>query len=87
MNEQLLPLAVWLQVAYGSVGHRLRTAWTERRADDGIDEAVTKMIWLRWASSWHGGDSVLHVHIRDGEEQRARPRRLDHPRGPTTPRT
>lgn len=46
MNEQLLPLAVWLQVAYGSVGHRLRTAWAERRADDGIDEAVTKMIWL-----------------------------------------
>ena len=46
MNEQLLPLAVWLQVAYGTIGHRLRVAWTDRRAEDGIDEAVTKMIWL-----------------------------------------
>ncbi|MCB0980301.1 MAG: hypothetical protein H6513_12165 [Acidimicrobiaceae bacterium] len=46
MNEQLLPLAVWLQVAYGTIGHRLRAAWTDRRAEDGIDEAVTKMIWL-----------------------------------------
>lgn len=46
MNEQLLPMAVWLQVAYGTVCHRARAAWDERHEEDGIDEAVTKMIWL-----------------------------------------
>lgn len=46
MNAQLLPIAVWFQVAYGDLEHRLRDAWDHRRDEDGIDEAVTKMIWL-----------------------------------------
>lgn len=46
MNEQLLPLAVWIQVAYGTVRMRAREAWVSRGDDEGIDEAVTKMIWL-----------------------------------------
>lgn len=46
MNEQLLPLAVWVQVAYGDLRSRTRHAWATRREEDGVDEAVTKMIWL-----------------------------------------
>ena len=46
MNEQLLPMAVWVQVTYGEMRLRARQAWTERRQEDGVDEAVTKMIWL-----------------------------------------
>lgn len=46
MNEQLLPLAVWVQVAYGDLRSRTRYAWATRREEDGVDEAVTKMIWL-----------------------------------------
>ena len=46
MNEQLLPLAVWAQVAYGELRLRARHAWAERHQEDGVDEAVTKMIWL-----------------------------------------
>lgn len=46
MNEQLLPLAVWMQVALGTVRSRSRDAWAARHDEDGIDEAVTKMIWL-----------------------------------------
>jgi hypothetical protein len=46
MSEQLLPVAVWLQVAYGSMGDRVRDAWASRHDEDGVDEAVTKMIWL-----------------------------------------
>lgn len=46
MNEQLLPLAVWVQVAYGTVCLKAREAWVSRGDDEGIDEAVTKMIWL-----------------------------------------
>ena len=46
MNEQLLPLAVWVQVAYGEVRLRTTRAWTTRHDEDGVDEAVTKMIWL-----------------------------------------
>jgi heme/copper-type cytochrome/quinol oxidase subunit 2 len=46
MNEQLLPLAVWVQVAYGDLRSRALHAWSQRHEEDGVDEAVTKMIWL-----------------------------------------
>ena len=46
MYEQLLPWAVWVQVTYGEVRSRAQLAWTDRREEDGVDEAVTKMIWL-----------------------------------------
>ncbi|MEI7546456.1 MAG: hypothetical protein WCK21_00145 [Actinomycetota bacterium] len=46
MTEQLLPLAVWVQLTCGDVRSRARRAWAERSAEDGVDEAVTKMIWL-----------------------------------------
>ena len=46
MNEQLLPLAVWVQVAYGDLRARATHAWADRYDEDGVDEAVTKMIWL-----------------------------------------
>ncbi|MGB8859012.1 MAG: hypothetical protein WCC60_07150 [Ilumatobacteraceae bacterium] len=46
MNEQLLPLAVWVQVAYGEMWSRGARAWADRHEEDGVDEAVTKMIWL-----------------------------------------
>jgi len=46
MTEQLLPVAVWVQLAYGDLRSRARKAWHDRYADDGVDEAVTKMIWL-----------------------------------------
>jgi len=46
MSEQLLPVAVWVQVAYGTVRERASQAWVARHEEDGIDEAVTKMIWL-----------------------------------------
>jgi hypothetical protein len=46
MNLQLLPLAVWLQVGYGGLRDRAAEAWRDRADEDGVDEAVTKMIWL-----------------------------------------
>jgi heme/copper-type cytochrome/quinol oxidase subunit 2 len=46
MNEQLLPVVVWMQVAYCSARTQLLDAWEHRHDEDGVDEAVTKMIWL-----------------------------------------
>jgi hypothetical protein len=46
MSEQLLPIAVWFQVTYGEVRTRLVSAWEQRADERGVDEAVTKMIWL-----------------------------------------
>lgn len=46
MNEQLLPVAVWMQIAYGDLRTRVRRAWDERHDETGLDEAVTKMLWL-----------------------------------------
>lgn len=46
MNLQLLPLTVWVQVAYATARDRAVDAWTHRGDDEGVDEAVTKMIWL-----------------------------------------
>lgn len=42
----MLPLAVWVQVVYGEVRLRAWQAWATRHEEDGVDEAVTKMIWL-----------------------------------------
>lgn len=51
MTEQLnqralLPLAIWMQTAYGELRTRARAAWDDRHDEAGIDEAVTKMLWL-----------------------------------------
>lgn len=46
MNEQLLPLAVWAHLACSTLRSRFADAWARRDDEDGVDEAVTKMIWL-----------------------------------------
>ena len=46
MNQQLLPLAVRCQVMCSDLRSRLQQAWRSRYEEDGVDEAVTKMIWL-----------------------------------------
>lgn len=46
MNTALLPLAVWVQLAYGDARTRVLDAWDRRNEETGLDEAVTKMIWL-----------------------------------------
>ena len=46
MNQQLLPFAVWVHVACGDIRMRAQDAWRSRYEEDGVDEAVTKMIWL-----------------------------------------
>jgi len=46
MNTFLLPLGVRTQIAYGDLRARVVDAWARRDDETGIDEAVTKMIWL-----------------------------------------
>ena len=46
MNQQLLPLAVRWQLMCSDVRARMQGAWRARSEEDGVDEAVTKMIWL-----------------------------------------
>lgn len=46
MNDLTLPLVVWMQVSAGELRRRAERAWAERADEAGIDEAVTKMIWL-----------------------------------------
>ena len=51
MNEQLiLPISVHTHTAIarwrGRLTDRMRAAWSDRADERGIDEAVTKMIWL-----------------------------------------
>ncbi len=46
MNQQLLPLAVRFQLACSDLRSRAVHAWRARYQEDGVDEAVTKMIWL-----------------------------------------
>ena len=46
MNQQLLPLAVRWQVLCSDLRARMQDAWRARSEEDGVDEAVTKMIWL-----------------------------------------
>jgi hypothetical protein len=37
---------IWAQMTYGDLSDRARDAWRARSEEDGVDEAVTKMIWL-----------------------------------------
>ena len=50
MTDLFLPATVRTQSAIVRLRHRvashLRQAWAERNDETGIDEAVTKMIWL-----------------------------------------
>jgi Flp pilus assembly protein TadB len=50
MNQRLLPLSVHTHTAatrwHRRITDRLRCAWDDRADESGIDEAVTKMIWL-----------------------------------------
>lgn len=46
MNELMLTMVVWVHLSCATVRSRVALAWTQRRDDDGVDEAVTKMIWL-----------------------------------------
>ena len=46
MNEILLPISVHMHTLTARLRHRLATAWADRADESGIDEAVTKMIWL-----------------------------------------
>ena len=46
MDERFLPLAIWLQLAVLGVRQRAIRAWHDRNDESGMDEAVTKMIWL-----------------------------------------
>lgn len=46
MNHHLLPMTVRLHSGWHSCRRRLVEAWDDRRDDTGLDEAVTKMIWL-----------------------------------------
>ena len=46
MDERLLPVAVWLHVTLAGIRTRAVDAWHRRGDESGIDEAVTKMIWL-----------------------------------------
>lgn len=46
MNDLLLPISVWLRLSLHDLGDRVRQAWDDRAEEDGVDEAVSKMIWL-----------------------------------------
>jgi hypothetical protein len=46
MNHLLLPVSVHLQIRADELRARVREAWAERADESGIDEAVTKMLWL-----------------------------------------
>ncbi len=46
IQQQLLSVAVRVQVAFADLRPRALDAWRSRHEEDGVDEAVTKMIWL-----------------------------------------
>ena len=46
MNSALLPFTVRAQTAWGELRTRIAAAWDDRADETGVDEAVTKMIWL-----------------------------------------
>ena len=46
MSDSLLPLTVWLHVTFARARDRAVAAWRERDDESGVDEAVSKMIWL-----------------------------------------
>lgn len=42
----LLPIGVRIDAARRHVADHLRRTWAQRADEDGLDEAVTKMVWL-----------------------------------------
>lgn len=46
MNRLLIPLSVRTHRSATGFGSKLRRTWQERADETGLDEAVTKMIWL-----------------------------------------
>lgn len=46
MNQLLLPLSVRTHRAGSAFVRKVRRTWHERHDETGLDEAVTKMIWL-----------------------------------------
>jgi len=46
MNHFLLPMSVRTHAVCTGVRTKLRRTWDERNDETGLDEAVTKMIWL-----------------------------------------
>jgi len=46
MNRLLIPLSVRAHRSATGLGTKLRRTWEERADETGLDEAVTKMIWL-----------------------------------------
>ena len=46
MNQLLLPLSVRTHRAGAALARKVRRTWQERHDETGLDEAVTKMIWL-----------------------------------------
>ena len=46
MNRLLIPLSVRAHRSATGLGSKLRRTWQERADETGLDEAVTKMIWL-----------------------------------------
>lgn len=46
MNHFLLPMSVRTHAACAGFRTKLRRTWVERNDETGLDEAVTKMIWL-----------------------------------------
>ena len=46
MNKLMLPLSVRTHSAGAALTRKLRRTWQERNDETGLDEAVTKMVWL-----------------------------------------
>ena len=46
MNRTLLPLSVRVHRGLNACRSKVRRTWHERNDETGLDEAVTKMIWL-----------------------------------------
>ena len=46
MNQLLIPLSVRAHRTWSALGTKVRRTWDERADETGLDEAVTKMIWL-----------------------------------------
>jgi hypothetical protein len=46
MNRHLIPLSVRAHRTVSGLRAKIRRTWDERADESGLDEAVTKMIWL-----------------------------------------
>ena len=46
MYERFLPVTVWAHLLLARAHERAAAAWQARDDESGVDEAVTKMIWL-----------------------------------------